>query len=71
MFEIGAKCLNPWKLDRQLPITLWSTTPVAEWLRPGGDLAPPKVDLGSAAPVRDHEMQPFAFEIVRVGICDP
>jgi hypothetical protein len=26
---------------------------------------------GSAAPVRDREMQPFTFEFVRVGIYDP
>ena len=26
---------------------------------------------GSAAPVRDREMQPFTFEFVRVGVCDP
>jgi hypothetical protein len=25
---------------------------------------------GSAAQVRDHEMQPFAFEFVRVGVCN-
>jgi hypothetical protein len=27
--------------------------------------------FGSAVPVRDPEMQPFTFEFVRVGTCDP
>ena len=27
--------------------------------------------LGRVAPVRDREMQPFTFESVRVGICEP
>jgi hypothetical protein len=31
---------------------------------------PPAAE-GRQRPVRDREMQPFTFEFVRVGICDP
>jgi hypothetical protein len=34
------------------------------WSNPDGG-------FGSAAPVRDSKMQPFTFDFLRVGICDP
>jgi hypothetical protein len=48
---------------------------VAEWIAQrllrGNHSMAVNVAEGSAAPVRDREMQPFTFEFVRVGICDP
>jgi len=42
-----------------------------ERLLRGGEFRAASVAEGSAAPVRDREMQPFTFESVRVGICYP
>jgi hypothetical protein len=37
----------------------------------GADSWDPNFRCGSAAPVRDSKMQPFTFDFLRVGICDP
>jgi hypothetical protein len=44
---------------------------LTERLLRGAEFMEADVAEGSAAPVRDREMQPFTFEFVGVGICDP